>query len=195
MVLAHDLQHRGAHDPRDIADPGDADGEGGQDQMLDLLARIPRPRRWRAASRSQTAKISTRVKRHDEGGDRDRADREDARSACRARCCGGSPNSSPAGCRSRRPRGSRPRSGSACRAAARTRCRDTERPVKTSTAHVAAQEVAEKGQHLHGKRLVEAHRRPRLLDQLGRRPRAKDHHRRIARHQVHHHVQQRDRDR
>ena len=59
MGGAHHLQHRGADQAGEVADPGEADGDGRQDQGADLAPEIARsPAPMAGSQLSQTAKIS-----------------------------------------------------------------------------------------------------------------------------------------
>jgi hypothetical protein len=80
MMLAHHLQHRGAHQAREIADPAQADGEARQDEMPELIAQIAR---LAGADDRKPVHLDGEdqqsVDGNDEGGDRDGADRDHPR--------------------------------------------------------------------------------------------------------------------
>ena len=79
MILAHDLEHRGAHDAREIADPAEAERECRHDQMQELIAESPRsPAPITGSQPSFDGEEEDGVDRDDEGRNRDRADRDDA---------------------------------------------------------------------------------------------------------------------
>src|SRR5258708_21915400 len=79
MVLAKDLEHRGAHQAGEVADPAEADREGRQDEMGELVAEMAG---FAGADRRQPVERDgedeKRVERDDEGRHRDRCDGENA---------------------------------------------------------------------------------------------------------------------
>ena len=60
VVLAHHLEHRGAHQARDVADPAEPDGERRQHQMAQLVAEIAR---LAGADRRQPAQPTAKTSR------------------------------------------------------------------------------------------------------------------------------------
>ena len=194
VVLAHHLEHRGAHQARDVADPAEPDRERRQDQMAQLIAEIARLARTDRRQPSQgDREDQQRVERYHERRHRDRADGDHPDRPVDPAAAMGRREAAEHDAERDRPAEAERGQGERVRQGLEDDRRDA--PVRPDVdPEIAPEHTADEVHELHWYRLVEAHARDQLCLHLGRGARPERDARRIARHQVDHAEQHGHRD-
>ncbi len=195
VVLAHDLEHRGAHEAREVADPAETDRERGQHEVIELIAEhAGLARADRREPLERDGEDEQRVERDDERRHRDDADRQRPRQLVEQAVAPDRREAAERNAEHDGPADARRRK----RGRVRQRLEDDLGDAAVTPdveAEVAAEHTREEVEELHGDGLVEPHARAQRFLHLGRRPRAEGDRGGVAGDEIDHPEQDRHGDR